>query len=102
VFNFTAKDIYESPRDVIDCLITMHKAGPDAQKNIVNVLPRASTFIRNLDEHAQIMTHDPSKYYDIIGKLGQGGFAKVFKVKRKKDGFICALKFVEPKNDTER
>jgi serine/threonine protein kinase len=26
----------------------------------------------------------------------------VFKVKRKKDGFICALKFVEPKNDTER
>jgi serine/threonine protein kinase len=34
--------------------------------------------------------------------LGQGGFAKVFKVKRKKDGFICALKFVEPKNDAER
>lgn len=48
------------------------------------------------------MTTDPSKFYDIIGKLGQGGFAKVFKVKRKKDGFICALKFVEPKNDTER
>lgn len=70
VFNFTEKDIYESPRDVIDCLITMHKAGPDAQKNIVNVLPRASTFIRNLDEHAQIMTTDPSKFYDIIGKLG--------------------------------
>jgi len=34
------------------------------------VLPRASTFIRNLDEHAQIMTTDPSKFYDIIGKLG--------------------------------
>ena len=48
------------------------------------------------------MTTDPSKFYDIIGKLGQGGFAKVFKVKRKKDGFICALKFVEPKNDQER
>lgn len=48
------------------------------------------------------MTTDPSKFYDIIGKLGQGGFAKVFKVKRKKDGFVCALKFVEPKNDTER
>jgi serine/threonine protein kinase len=48
------------------------------------------------------MTEDPSKYYDIIGKLGQGGFAKVFKVKRKSDGYVCALKFVEPKNDTER
>jgi len=34
--------------------------------------------------------------------LGAGGFAKVFKVKRKSDGFICALKFVEPKNDKER
>ena len=47
-------------------------------------------------------TDDPSKYYDIIGKLGQGGFAKVFKVKRKSDGIVCALKFVEPKNDSER
>ena len=49
-----------------------------------------------------MLTTDPSKFYDIIGKLGQGGFAKVFKVKRKSDGFICALKFVEPKNEAER
>ena len=48
------------------------------------------------------METDPSKSYDILGKLGQGGFAKVFKVKRKSDGFICALKFVEPKNEKER
>jgi hypothetical protein len=26
----------------------------------------------------------------------------VFKVKRKSDGLICALKFVEPKTDKER
>lgn len=26
----------------------------------------------------------------------------MFKVKRKTDGLICALKFVEPKNDNER
>jgi serine/threonine protein kinase len=26
----------------------------------------------------------------------------VFKVKRKSDGFVCALKFVEPKNEKER
>ena len=50
----------------------------------------------------QILTSDPSKFYDIVGKLGQGGFAKVFKVKRKTDGFVCALKFVEPKNEKER
>jgi serine/threonine protein kinase len=41
---------------------------------------------------------DPSKYYDIIERIGVGGFAKVFKVKRKIDNVICALKFVEPKN----
>lgn len=40
--------------------------------------------------------------YEIKGKLGQGGFAKVFKVQRKSDGFVCALKFVEPKNEKER
>jgi serine/threonine protein kinase len=45
---------------------------------------------------------DPSKFYDIIERIGVGGFAKVFKVKRKSDGVICALKFVEPKNDAER
>lgn len=28
---------------------------------------------------------DPSKYYDIIERIGIGGFAKVFKVKRKSD-----------------
>ena len=56
----------------------------------------------SLEDHAQIMKTDPSKNYDIIGKLGTGGFAKVFKVRRKKDNFVCALKFVEPKNEQER
>ena len=65
-------------------------------------MPTQTEFGMQLDEHTQVLTDDPSKYYDIIGKLGQGGFAKVFKVKRKSDGYICALKFVEPKNDEER
>ena len=65
-------------------------------------MPTEDEFDVQLNEYSQVMTEDPSKYYDIIGKLGQGGFAKVFKVKRKSDGYVCALKFVEPKNDTER
>ena len=45
---------------------------------------------------------DPSKVYDIVDKLGQGGFAKVSKVRRRSDGFLCALKFIEPKNEQEK
>ena len=50
----------------------------------------------------ELKKDDPSKYYDIIERIGVGGFAKVFKVKRKKDDAICALKFVEPKTPQER
>ncbi len=101
-FNFTEKEIYEATIDVLHCLITMYEAKGDGQQNIINKMPHESQFLSSMNENAQIQTTDPSKYYDIIGKLGQGGFAKVFKVKRKKDGFICALKFVEPKNESER
>lgn len=101
-FNFTEKEIYEATIDVLHCLITMYEAKGDGQQNIINKMPHEQQFMSSMNENAQIQTTDPSKYYDIIGKLGQGGFAKVFKVKRKKDGFICALKFVEPKNESER
>lgn len=35
-------------------------------------------------------------------KIGFGGFARVFLVKRKEDGLLLALKFIEPKNEKER
>ena len=34
--------------------------------------------------------------------ISEGSEGKVFLVKRKSDGLVCALKFMEPKNDTER
>lgn len=49
-----------------------------------------------------VRQEDPSQYYDILGKIGSGAFARVFEVKRKSDGVICALKFVEPKSDADR
>lgn len=45
---------------------------------------------------------DPSKFYEIVKKIGYGGFARVFLVKRKDDNKHCALKFIEPKNQKER
>ena len=41
---------------------------------------------------------DPANYYDIIGKLGEGAFSTVLKVKRKADNAVFALKFISPKN----
>jgi serine/threonine protein kinase len=55
-----------------------------------------------LEVSAQFSQDDPSKFYEIVKKIGYGGFARVFLVKRKDDGKMCALKFIEPKNPKER
>ena len=53
---------------------------------------------------AEIKTSDPSQFFEIKHehKLGEGGFAKVFKVKRRSDDLVCALKFCEPKTNSDR
>ena len=53
---------------------------------------------------AEMKAMDPSVYFEIKHdtKLGEGGFAKVFKVKRRADDKVCALKFCEPKTDEDR
>jgi serine/threonine protein kinase len=45
---------------------------------------------------------DPSQFYEPMNKMGSGGFAQVFKVKRIKDGKFLALKLMEPKNQKEK
>jgi serine/threonine protein kinase len=52
--------------------------------------------------HFDLKNEDPSLHYDIISRIGVGGFARVFKVKRKADGKVCALKFCEPKTPDMR
>jgi hypothetical protein len=44
IVNYTEQDIYESPRDVIDCLITMYDSKGDGQANIVGQLPTEEQF----------------------------------------------------------
>lgn len=102
MFNFTDKEIAEDTLDVIRVLITMHDARHNGKLEIVHEMPTEGEFVEKMESVTQIQTEDPSKKYDILDRLGQGGFAKVFKVSRKADGHICALKFVEPKNDKER
>jgi serine/threonine protein kinase len=65
-------------------------------------LPTENDFNNELENAAQFSQEDPSKYYEIVKKIGYGGFARVFLVKRKEDSKMCALKFIEPKNPKER
>jgi serine/threonine protein kinase len=69
---------------------------------VVNQLPSEDQFQSELAKAAVFHEEDPSQYYDIVKKIGYGGFARVFLCKRKSDGKECALKFIEPKNVKER
>ncbi len=59
-------------------------------------------FQERLNSNAVFNQDDPSKYYEIVKKIGYGGFARVFLVKKKDTGEQRALKFIEPKNTKER
>ena len=69
----------------------------------INKAPTANEFENLMKQYAAFKDEDPSPYYDIVGsgKIGVGGFAKVYKAKRKEDGKICALKLCEPKSDED-
>jgi len=45
---------------------------------------------------------DPSQHYEPMHKMGSGGFAQVFKVRRTRDDAHFALKLMEPRNQKER
>ena len=69
LFNFTEKDIFEAPEDIIDVLITMYDSKGDGQATIVNKMPTEDTFKKKLENQPEILTKDPSDFYDIIQKL---------------------------------
>ena len=43
-------------------------------------------FQEKLNSLAVFLQDDPSKHYEIVKKIGYGGFARVFLVKRKDNG----------------
>ena len=67
-------------------------------------MPSDAKYRHLLETHAIFDTSDPSHKYDVTSrhKIGIGGFAKVFRVKRRTDNLQCALKFIECKNEKER
>lgn len=49
-----------------------------------------------------VRKEDPSAYYDILGKIGDGAFSTIFEVRRRSDQRICALKLIRVKTDFDR
>lgn len=74
LFNFTDREIKEDTVDIINVLITMYDSKGNGQVNIVNQLPNflptEAEFQLLKQEFSKIKNEDPSRQYDILGKLG--------------------------------
>lgn len=51
-----------------------------------------------LKEAVVFKREDPSAYYEVVERVADGGFARVFHVRRLSDSKSFALKFIEPKD----
>ena len=124
LINYSDIEKWENYIEVLECLFALHAsmtpgADPHASMALspdqitshmsimpsdeINEAPTASEFEKLMKQYSSFKKEDPSPYYDIVGtgKLGVGGFAKVYKAKRKSDGKICALKLCEPKQEED-
>ena len=55
---------------MINVLITMYDSKSSGQVSMAMPLPTEEEFKQKLGETSKIINEDPSKYYDILGKLG--------------------------------
>lgn len=101
-YNYTNQEKWENYKEVVECLVTMHATLSGAisetreSSGSSSSMPSAQGFQMDLAQYASFKKTDPSAHYDITSKykLGSGGFAKVFKVQRKTDQKVIALKFI--------
>ena len=95
LINFDQQEIEQYPSTVLNVIIKQAYQ----PKNKFKSTEEVQTMISNA---AEIKMENPSKYYKVVGKEGVGGFARVFRVEKLKDGKLYALKFIEPKSANER
>lgn len=95
LINFDQQEIEQYPTTVLNVIIKQAYQ----PKNKFKSNEEVQTMISNA---AEIKMENPSKYYKVVGKEGVGGFARVFRVEKLKDGKLYALKFIEPKSANER
>ena len=102
---FTREEIKEDPQAVLQSIQQTINRKDNATPAVVVEQQKMLTedeFQDRLNSLAVFLQDDPSKHYEIVKKIGYGGFARVFLVKRKDNNEQRALKFIEPKNSKER
>ena len=92
--------------EILDVINNWQSSSNDSVSNLNGASKVRMMTIRNpnLFATAGLQTTDPSAIYEIKheNKIGEGGFAKVFKVTRKEDGLVCALKFCDVSDESDR
>lgn len=70
-------------------------------KDKVHELPQDLEELRLMKESLEFKRQDPSDKYFIVDRMAEGGYARVFHVKRASDQKSFALKFIQPKDKND-
>ena len=97
----------QDPEQVLQCIIEgailSNGAQPQSQQKFTSNyrFPDHSEVEVAINKAEVFKRDEASKYYIFVNRIGQGGFARVFHVRRKTDNKDFALKLIEPKDADE-
>lgn len=98
----------QNPHDVLKVFLET-KSAPKGRENYANKieledtgLPLQKEFLKKLEEIVIFKEENPLTNYKLIEKIGEGGFAKVYKVLNLATNEVCALKLIDPQNSAEK
>ena len=72
------------------------------KQNLHNGLRQPEEVKKILDHNFNISMENPAEKYRVLGELGEGGQAEVFKTKRLTDNQFFALKMLRPKSRKDK
>jgi serine/threonine protein kinase len=95
------KQIGENPLAALQAVVRERQLQQPVQQFLQGAMPSEEESKQQIDK-VNVRREDPSLYYDILGKIGDGAFSSIFEVRRKSDNKTCALKFIRIKTDFDR